>query len=100
MSGPPPKAPASPAGSESKMRLHFPSELPIAARVTDIQQAIAEHQVVIVAGAAGAGQTTQLPEIAVALGLGRGRLIGVTPPGRLAATSVAARGARGVSCTA
>jgi ATP-dependent helicase HrpA len=71
--------------------LTFPDELPISARVVDIAVAINEHPVVIVAGATGSGKTTQLPKIALAMGRGVHKLIGVTQPRRLAATSVAAR---------
>ncbi|MGZ6971056.1 MAG: ATP-dependent RNA helicase HrpA, partial [Thermoanaerobaculia bacterium] len=71
--------------------LTFPPELPISARVTDIAVAINEHPVVIVAGATGSGKTTQLPKIALAMGRGLQKQIGVTQPRRLAATSVAAR---------
>lgn len=81
-----PPAPASP--------VEFPEELPISARVRDIAQAIAEHQVVIVAGETGSGKTTQLPKICLAMGRGLERHIGVTEPRRIAATSVAARVAK------
>ena len=69
----------------------FPPELPISSRVADIARAIAAHQVVIVAGATGSGKTTQLPKIALAMGRGLEKIIGVTQPRRIAATSVAAR---------
>src|SRR5579863_4444834 len=69
----------------------FPPELPISARVRDIAQAIDAHPVVIVAGATGSGKTTQLPKIALGLGRGVRKMIGVTQPRRIAATSVAAR---------
>ena len=69
----------------------FPPELPISARVADIATAIDGHQVVIVAGATGSGKTTQLPKIALAMGRGLEKIIGVTQPRRIAATSVAAR---------
>ncbi|MDB4939443.1 MAG: ATP-dependent helicase HrpA, partial [Labilithrix sp.] len=71
--------------------MSFPPQLPISARVTDIAQAIEAHQVVIVAGATGSGKTTQLPKIALAMGRGLEKIIGVTQPRRIAATSVAAR---------
>ncbi len=79
----PPEAASSP--------LHFPPELPITARVREIAAAIDEHPVVIVAGATGSGKTTQLPKIALAMGRGVRKMIGVTQPRRIAATSVAAR---------
>ena len=71
--------------------IRFPPELPISARVTDIATAIDAHQVIIVAGATGSGKTTQLPKIALAMGRGLEKIIGVTQPRRIAATSVAAR---------
>jgi ATP-dependent helicase HrpA len=71
--------------------IDFPRDLPISARVVDIAKAISEHQVVIVAGATGSGKTTQLPKIALAMGRGLEKRIGVTQPRRIAATSVAAR---------
>jgi ATP-dependent helicase HrpA len=74
--------------------VRFPPELPISARVRDIAAAIAEHQVVIVAGETGSGKTTQLPKICLAMGRGLVQHIGVTEPRRIAATSVAARVAK------
>jgi ATP-dependent helicase HrpA len=71
--------------------MSFPPQLPISARVGDIATAIDGHQVVIVAGATGSGKTTQLPKIALAMGRGLEKMIGVTQPRRIAATSVAAR---------
>jgi ATP-dependent helicase HrpA len=88
MHGEPP-APAPPSDPRSPIR--FPPELPISLRVRDIAAAIDEHPVVIVAGATGSGKTTQLPKIALAMGRGVKRTIGVTQPRRIAATSVAAR---------
>ncbi len=76
------------------MSVRFPPELPISARVTDIATAINDHPVVIVAGATGSGKTTQLPKIALAMGRGLEKIIGVTQPRRIAATSVAARVAK------
>jgi ATP-dependent helicase HrpA len=59
--------------------------------VRDIAAAIDAHPVVIITGATGSGKTTQLPKIALAMGRGVKKLIGVTQPRRIAATSVAAR---------
>src|SRR5688572_8585648 len=73
------------------LRIQFPAELPISARVPDIARALGEHQVLIVVGATGSGKTTQLPKVALELGRGTERRIGVTQPRRIAATSVAAR---------
>ena len=69
----------------------YPVELPVSARREDIARAIAEHQVVIVAGETGSGKTTQLPKIALELGRGRAGQIGHTQPRRIAARSVAER---------
>jgi ATP-dependent helicase HrpA len=78
-------------GDDAASPIHFPPQLPISARVADIAAAIDQHQVVIVAGATGSGKTTQLPKIALAMGRGLEKMIGVTQPRRIAATSVAAR---------
>ena len=43
--------------------IEYPEELPIAERRDDISAAIANHQVVVVAGETGSGKTTQLPKI-------------------------------------
>lgn len=82
---------AGPGADGPRSPIEFPPELPISARVGDIATAIAEHQVVIVAGATGSGKTTQLPKIALAMGRGLEQIIGVTQPRRIAATSVATR---------
>jgi ATP-dependent helicase HrpA len=92
-----PSVPAAPPAA-SGLRLVFPPELPISARVSDIAAAIRAHPVVIVAGATGSGKTTQLPKVALELGRGSERRIGVTQPRRIAATSVAARVASELGC--
>ncbi|MCI9890081.1 ATP-dependent RNA helicase HrpA [Micrococcales bacterium 31B] len=66
-------------------------DLPVSDRRDEIKRAIAEHQVVIVAGATGSGKTTQLPKMCLELGRGINGLIGHTQPRRLAARSVAER---------
>jgi ATP-dependent helicase HrpA len=89
-------APRTPNSGRAPIR--FPAELPISARVADIQAALERHQVLIVAGATGSGKTTQLPKILLDMGRGTERLIGVTQPRRIAATSVAARVASELEC--
>ena len=69
----------------------FPPDLPIVQRRTEIAQAIAANQVVIVCGETGSGKTTQLPKICMELGRGVAGMIGHTQPRRIAARSVAAR---------
>lgn len=71
-------------------RIHYP-DLPVSGRRDEIAKAIAEHQVVVVAGETGSGKTTQLPKICLELGLGRKGMIGHTQPRRLAARTVANR---------
>ena len=70
------------------MHIHFPPDLPVSERRDDIEQAIRDNQVVIVAGATGSGKTTQLPKMALALGRER---IAHTQPRRIAARAVAER---------
>ncbi|MCB0949560.1 MAG: Flp pilus assembly complex ATPase component TadA, partial [Mycobacterium sp.] len=55
-------------------------DLPVSERRDDLARAIAEHQVVVVAGATGSGKTTQLPKICLELGRGIRGTIGHTQP--------------------
>ncbi len=67
-------------------------QLPVLEHRAEIERAISENQVVVVCGETGSGKTTQIPQICLDCGRGaRGRLIGVTQPRRLAATTVAER---------
>jgi ATP-dependent helicase HrpA len=72
-------------------RLDYPAELPVSAARDEIREAIAAHQVVVIAGETGSGKTTQLPKICLELGRGIRGTIGHTQPRRIAARSVAAR---------
>ena len=85
--------------SSPPLTIEFPESLPVSARRQEIEDAIRDHQVVIVCGETGSGKTTQLPKIALQMGRGRlnakpgqrGQLIGHTQPRRIAASSVAKR---------
>ncbi len=69
----------------------YPEALPVTAHREALKRAIAENQVVVVAGETGSGKTTQLPKICLELGRGVAGMIGHTQPRRIAARSVAAR---------
>jgi ATP-dependent helicase HrpA len=69
----------------------YPAELPVSQRRVELAAAIAEHQVVIIAGETGSGKTTQLPKICLELGRGVAGQIGHTQPRRIAARTVAER---------
>ncbi|MEA4943679.1 MAG: ATP-dependent RNA helicase HrpA [Propionicimonas sp.] len=69
-------------------RYTYDPALPISAAVPQIARLLAEHQVIVVAGATGSGKTTQLPKICLQAGR---RRIGHTQPRRIAARSVAER---------
>ncbi|MFZ0158382.1 MAG: ATP-dependent RNA helicase HrpA, partial [Kineosporiaceae bacterium] len=69
----------------------YPDQLPISQARDRIAGAMAEHQVVVVAGETGSGKTTQLPKICLELGRGVRGMIGHTQPRRLAARTVAER---------
>lgn len=79
------------ARKNAPLTIEYPKALPVSQKKEEIAKAIAENQVVIIAGETGSGKTTQLPKICMELGLGVGGLIGHTQPRRLAARSVAAR---------
>src|SRR5215217_2019268 len=70
------------------MVIAYDEALPITAWRDEIEQAMADHQVVIVAGETGSGKTTQLPKICLEIGRGS---IGHTQPRRIAARTVAER---------
>ena len=71
--------------------LSYPPQLPVSARRPELLAAIADHQVVVIAGETGSGKTTQLPKICLELGRGIRGTIAHTQPRRLAARTVAER---------
>ncbi len=73
-------------------------DLPITPRAPQIAEAMRGHPVVIVCGSTGSGKTTQLPKIALSLGLGRVGRIGCTQPRRIAASALARRLAAETQC--
>ena len=72
-------------------RPKIPEDLPIAAHAPAIEAAIRAHPVVIVKGETGCGKTTQLPKICLAAARGKGGMIALTQPRRIAARTVCAR---------
>ena len=76
----------------AETRLNYPEGLPICEHREEIIALLGNSQVLIVCGDTGSGKTTQLPKMAMELGLGsRGRRIACTQPRRLAAVTVAER---------
>ena len=71
--------------------ISYPENLPVSQKKDEIKEAIANNQVVILAGETGSGKTTQLPKICLELGRGVAGYIGHTQPRRLAARSVGTR---------
>jgi ATP-dependent helicase HrpA len=69
----------------------FPDELPVSQKRHDIAAALADNQVIIVAGETGSGKTTQLPKICLEQGRGIYGMVGHTQPRRIAARTVATR---------
>jgi ATP-dependent helicase HrpA len=66
-----------------------PFDLPVHREKERILSAVAENQVVVVQSPTGSGKTTQIPQLLLAAGYAKDKLIGVTQPRRIAAVSVA-----------
>ncbi|VAW59249.1 ATP-dependent helicase HrpA [hydrothermal vent metagenome] len=75
----------------SNPSIHYPPELPVSQKRTEILEAINRHQVIVICGETGSGKTTQLPKMCLEAGLGIRGMIGHTQPRRIAARSVASR---------
>ncbi|KAF5691778.1 ATP-dependent RNA helicase DHX35 [Fusarium circinatum] len=80
--------------------LHKPAALlPIAKHRKSLLYVIEKHTVTIVIGQTGSGKTTQIPQFLERAGwCSDGKIIGVTQPRRVAATTVAVRVAEEVGC--
>src|SRR5580704_153048 len=75
----------------AQLRFNHDPGLPITARREAILEALADRQVLIVAGDTGSGKSTQLPQYCLEMGRGIAGLIAHTQPRRLAARALAAR---------
>jgi ATP-dependent helicase HrpA len=73
------------------MDFNYPDALPVTQRREEIQKALRDNQVVIIAGDTGSGKTTQLPKMCLELLLHSTGRIGCTQPRRIAALTVSAR---------
>lgn len=71
--------------------IRYTEGLPILERKGEILSALAQNQVVIIAGETGSGKTTQLPVLCLEAGRGVTGKIGCTQPRRIAAVSIAER---------
>lgn len=72
--------------------------LPIYKLKTELQQAIAQNQVLVVIGETGSGKTTQITQYMAEMGFTAQGIIGCTQPRRVAAMSVAKRVAEEFGC--
>ncbi|MCG6879530.1 MAG: ATP-dependent RNA helicase HrpA [Deltaproteobacteria bacterium] len=71
--------------------IHFPKDLPITGKQTEIIEAVRKYPVVIIAGDTGSGKSTQIPKMCLAAGRGIDGKIACTQPRRIAATTIAGR---------
>ncbi|KAK6197717.1 hypothetical protein LQW54_010621 [Pestalotiopsis sp. IQ-011] len=87
-------------GSSFIPALHKPSALlPIAKHKDSLLYLVETNQVTIVVGQTGSGKTTQIPQFLAEAGWCEdGKIVGVTQPRRVAATTVAIRVAEEVGC--
>jgi len=76
---------------EKLPQFHFPSDLPIVTRKSEILAAIKNHQVLVLSGETGSGKTTQIPKFCLEAGFGIEAKIACTQPRRVAALSISRR---------
>ncbi len=69
----------------------YPAELPFSTALPALREALANHQVIVVAGETGSGKSTQLGKLCLEMGRGLDGRIAHTQPRRIAARSVARR---------
>ena len=72
--------------------------LPVYALKTQLMDAIAQNQVLVVIGETGSGKTTQMTQYLAEMGYTKKGIIGCTQPRRVAATSIAKRVAEEYGC--
>ena len=80
-----------PLRAAPQLQFKHDPELPITSRREAILEALADRQVLIVAGDTGSGKSTQLPQYCLEQGRGVAGLIAHTQPRRLAARALASR---------
>ena len=72
--------------------------LPVFALKTQLMDAIAQNQVLVVIGETGSGKTTQMTQYLAEMGYTKKGIVGCTQPRRVAATSIAKRVAEEYGC--
>ena len=72
--------------------------LPVYALKSQLMDAIAQNQVLVVIGETGSGKTTQMTQYLAEMGYAKKGIIGCTQPRRVAATSIAKRVAEEYGC--
>jgi ATP-dependent helicase HrpA len=80
-------------------KVTYPDNLPVAARASEIVEAMKRNQMLVVSGETGSGKTTQLPKMLLQAGYGICGRIACTQPRRVAALSVSRRVAEELGVT-
>ena len=76
------------------------ARLPVAKARDQLLYLLEKHQVVVVVGETGSGKSTQIPQYLMEAGYAEedGKMVGVTEPRRVAATTLATRVAQEAKC--